>query len=168
MCSCSPLFRLLIHMDSLMSIDRFLQLLAMESSYQKSMIDMETLTMVDGRHTVVLSCIQKPSCVILCFPSRAQHGGFRVTEQWVFDWHKGTYDLQNAYLQQRLVREVTIQYNLCNEPWYSPSVLPTLKFSLTYSTCGSCCKFFGIYLVDLWFCFCTHVLFAPPALYLHG
>jgi hypothetical protein len=68
-----------------MSIDRFLQLLAMESSYQKSMIDMETLTMVDGRHTVVLSCIQKPSCVILCFPSRAQHGGFRVTEQWVFD-----------------------------------------------------------------------------------
>jgi hypothetical protein len=31
----------------------------------------------------------------------------------------------NAYLQQRLVREVTIQYNLCNEPWlkYSMSIV---------------------------------------------
>jgi len=26
--------------------------------------------------------------------------------------------LQNALRQQRFVREVTIQYNLCNEPWY--------------------------------------------------
>lgn len=26
-------------------------------------------------------------------------------------------DLQNALRQQRFVREVTIQYNLCNEPW---------------------------------------------------
>jgi len=27
--------------------------------------------------------------------------------------------LQNALRQQRYVREVTIQYNLCNEPWYA-------------------------------------------------
>lgn len=27
--------------------------------------------------------------------------------------------LQNALRQQRFVREVTIQYNLCNEPWYA-------------------------------------------------
>ena len=26
--------------------------------------------------------------------------------------------LQNALRQQRFVREVTLQYNLCNEPWY--------------------------------------------------
>ncbi|KAE9449709.1 hypothetical protein C3L33_18394, partial [Rhododendron williamsianum] len=27
--------------------------------------------------------------------------------------------VQNALRQQRFVREVTIQYNLCNEPWYT-------------------------------------------------
>ena len=35
--------------------------------------------------------------------------------------------LQNALRQQRFVREVTIQYNLCNEPWY------TLSLSLSLS-----------------------------------
>lgn len=29
------------------------------------------------------------------------------------------YIFQNALRQQRFVREVTIQYNLCNEPWYT-------------------------------------------------
>jgi len=30
---------------------------------------------------------------------------------------------QNALRQQKFVREVTIQYNLCNEPWYVLMIL---------------------------------------------
>lgn len=29
------------------------------------------------------------------------------------------FEVQSAYRQQRFMQEVTIQYNLCNEPWYS-------------------------------------------------
>jgi hypothetical protein len=31
--------------------------------------------------------------------------------------------------QQRFVREVTIQYNLCNEPWYVPEIIDLYQFT---------------------------------------
>ena len=52
--------------------------------------------------------------------------------------------LQNALRQQRFVREVTIQYNLCNEPWYLPDLHSEISFVVHYDcplsiTCIAIC-----------------------------
>lgn len=52
--------------------------------------------------------------------------------------------MQNALRQQRFVREVTIQYNLCNEPWYYsdlPSDAPHFQFTKVPSS--ACMVSFG-------------------------
>ena len=56
--------------------------------------------------------------------------------------------LQNALRQQRFVREVTLQYNLCNEPWY-----------VCMYVCVVCFSFYlGIYGVVLWMDVCLFVV----------
>ena len=55
--------------------------------------------------------------------------------------------LQNALRQQRFVREVTIQYNLCNEPWYLSDLHSKMSFVVHYYnyvqfiTCIAICNF---------------------------
>lgn len=51
---------------------------------------------------------------------------------------------QNALRQQRFVREVTIQYNLCNEPWYLSDLHSEISFVVHYDyvqsiTCVAIC-----------------------------